>query len=120
MKIRAACRRLRFPARVNCESRHCRADPAIQPKKRLFELFDKWPGQKGVHARLRRAICPAMTLWGSLMAHWSSINRFTIISVLMLFAFPTLAQSGAAFHGGMAFPQFLAQLKQDAAAAGVS
>jgi lytic murein transglycosylase len=41
-------------------------------------------------------------------------------AILLLGALPALAQSGASCHGGMAFPQFLAQLKQDAVSAGVS
>ncbi|MBY0383121.1 MAG: lytic murein transglycosylase [Xanthobacteraceae bacterium] len=46
-----------------------------------------------------------------------------VVSLALLgivFASPALAQSGAACHGGKSFPLFLAQLKQDAATAGVS
>jgi lytic murein transglycosylase len=43
-----------------------------------------------------------------------------LAAALIALSSPALAQSGAACHGGMAFPQFLAQLKQDAIAAGVS
>jgi len=46
----------------------------------------------------------------------------TAISALLgtLLISPAFAQSGATCHGGKGFPQFLAQLKQDAATAGVS
>jgi lytic murein transglycosylase len=40
--------------------------------------------------------------------------------IVALSASPALAQRGAACHGGQSFDQFLARLKQDAAAAGVS
>jgi lytic murein transglycosylase len=40
--------------------------------------------------------------------------------IVALSAFPALAQRGAACHGGQSFEQFLARLKADAAAAGVS
>jgi lytic murein transglycosylase len=43
-----------------------------------------------------------------------------IASSSLFIVFPASAQSGAACHGGQTFAQFLAQLKQDAAAAGVS
>ncbi len=42
------------------------------------------------------------------------------IAVASLLTSPAFAQSGAACHGGMSFPQFLSSLKQDAAAQGVS
>ncbi len=48
-------------------------------------------------------------------------HLFYLIFAIAVFSTSTaLAQSGAACHGGMSFPQFLAQLKQDAAAQGVS
>lgn len=43
-----------------------------------------------------------------------------VLLALGLLATPALAQSGARCHGGQSFDQFLAQLKQDAIAAGVS
>ena len=42
------------------------------------------------------------------------------IFVITAFASPSFAQSGARCHGGQSFDQFLASLKQDALAAGVS
>lgn len=45
---------------------------------------------------------------------------FAFLIATGLFAAPALAQSGARCHGGQSFDQFLAQLKQDAVAAGVS
>ncbi|HEY0235771.1 MAG TPA: lytic murein transglycosylase [Afipia sp.] len=52
--------------------------------------------------------------------HLFSILRFAIIATILTHSLPALAQSGAACHGGMSFPQFLSSLKQDAANAGVS
>ncbi|OJW64837.1 MAG: lytic transglycosylase [Afipia sp. 64-13] len=42
------------------------------------------------------------------------------MAIALALASPALAQRGAACHGGKSFEQFLTQLKQDAAAAGVS
>lgn len=44
----------------------------------------------------------------------------TVFAITLTLTSPALAQSGAACHGGMSFDRFLAQLKQDAAAQGVS
>jgi len=45
---------------------------------------------------------------------------FAFLIATGLFSAPALAQSGARCHGGQSFDQFLAGLKQDAVAAGVS
>jgi lytic murein transglycosylase len=47
-------------------------------------------------------------------------GKLVIGFAAILLASPALAQRGASCHNGMSFPQFLAQLKQDAVAAGVS
>src|SRR3954453_11139641 len=49
-----------------------------------------------------------------------SILRLAALASLLLAAHPAFAQRGAACHGGQSFEQFLAGLKQQAAAAGVS
>src|ERR1700760_1780165 len=50
-----------------------------------------------------------------------SMGRFVAILAALLFAIqPAAAQRGASCHGGQSFEQFLAGLKQQAAAAGVS
>jgi lytic murein transglycosylase len=53
------------------------------------------------------------------MPRFSSMFGVLLVGAT-LFASPALAQSGARCHGGQSFDQFLAQLKQDAVAAGVS
>ncbi len=65
-------------------------------------------------------LCPAVTFMDNGMMHLFSILRFAIIATILTHSLPALAQSGAACHGGMSFPQFLSSLKQDAANAGVS
>lgn len=52
--------------------------------------------------------------------HMKLIEKIAIGLGVALWTFPALAQSGARCHGGQSFDQFLAQLKQDAVAAGVS
>src|SRR4051794_3057204 len=49
-----------------------------------------------------------------------SMLRLAGLAALLFAADPALAQRGAACHGGQSFEQFLAGLKQQAAAAGVS
>jgi lytic murein transglycosylase len=44
----------------------------------------------------------------------------SVLAITLVLTSPALAQRGAACHGGKSFEQFLAQLKQDAIAAGVS
>lgn len=51
---------------------------------------------------------------------FASLLRPACLIALGVFASPAFAQSGARCHGGQSFDQFLAQLKQDAVAAGVS
>src|ERR1043166_9354507 len=48
------------------------------------------------------------------------VAAFVAAIALILAAQPALAQRGASCHGGQPFEQFLAGLKQQAAAAGVS
>ncbi len=48
------------------------------------------------------------------------LSRAIALAALLSAATPAAAQSGAACHGGLSFPRFLDQLKQDALAAGVS
>jgi membrane-bound lytic murein transglycosylase B len=50
----------------------------------------------------------------------SSLPRLAALALLLFAAQPALAQRGASCHGGQSFEQFLAGLKQQAAAAGVS
>src|SRR4051794_30214152 len=49
-----------------------------------------------------------------------SILRLAAIAALLLLTHPAFAQRGASCHGGQSFEQFLARLKQQALAAGVS
>ena len=67
---------------------------------------------------------PTMTLRGEMAQIQSSIRtlgRLIIGAIVVsLVSSPALAQRGATCHGGQSFDQFLAQLKQDAVAAGVS
>ena len=67
--------------------------------------------------------------WPPIPRHSSTVPMFshfllrsasTFFIVLGLFATPAAAQSGARCHNGQSFDQFLAGLKQDAVAAGVS
>ncbi len=61
-----------------------------------------------------------------MLRHISSLQRHAtllgavICAAIALSAVPSLAQSGASCHGGMSFDRFLADLKQQAVAAGVS
>ena len=48
------------------------------------------------------------------------VKTLFVAILVAILSSPALAQSGAACHGGMPFDRFLAQLKQDAAAQGVS
>lgn len=48
------------------------------------------------------------------------VGKFTIGLAVVILSSPALAQSGARCHNGQSFDQFLAGLKQDAVAAGIS
>jgi len=48
------------------------------------------------------------------------IEKLAVAFAVVMFSSPALAQSGARCHNGQSFDQFLAGLKQDAVAAGVS
>ncbi|MES2752372.1 MAG: lytic murein transglycosylase [Pseudomonadota bacterium] len=52
--------------------------------------------------------------------HMNLVGKFAIGLAVITLSSPALAQRGASCHGGQSFDQFLAQLKQDAVAAGVS
>ena len=65
-------------------------------------------------------ICGRHDVFGILRLLPTTGPLATIAIAVSLIASPALAQSGARCHGGQSFDQFLAQLKQDAVAAGVS